>query len=100
MGYRAMSTTPNALDVAFARLSCGNDAKPALSGSSALDIAFNKITTKPAAQPVLTPEQERGRTLSNMALAMSGQQAQMAPEDREEFESGRKAGMTSAAVTA
>jgi hypothetical protein len=35
-----------------------------------------------------------------MTLAMSGQQAQMAPEDQEQFEQGKQAGMTSAALTA
>jgi hypothetical protein len=35
-----------------------------------------------------------------MALAMSGQQAQMNPEDQEQFESGRQAGFGSAAATA
>lgn len=45
------------------------------------------------AQPInLTPQEALSRTNANMALAMSGQQAQMSPDDRQQFESGRKAG--------
>jgi hypothetical protein len=53
------------------------------------------------AQPLgPTPEQTLSRTNQNLALAMSGQQGQMSPEDLQQFEAGRQAGFGSAAATA
>jgi hypothetical protein len=76
-------------------------------GSGPVTLDFSKA--QPIAQPVAldfskaqpigpTPEQTLSRTNQNMALAMSGQQAQMNPEDREQFESGRKAGTIAGGV--
>src|ERR1700730_2489012 len=52
------------------------------------------------AEPVNpTPQQNLSRTNANMALAMSGQQAQMNPQDQTQFEAGRKAGTISGGGT-
>ena len=45
------------------------------------------------------PQQALSQTNSLMTLAMSGQQAQMNPAERAQFESGRNAGTASAAGT-
>jgi hypothetical protein len=52
------------------------------------------------AQPINpTPLDVLSRTNQNMALAMSGQSAQMRPDDQAQFESGRTAGTIAAAGT-
>ena len=103
-----MSTQPSTLSSLLSppAFDASSSQQPVSQPSKAVSLDFSKA--QPLAQPAngspvsldfsksqpinLTPEQQRSRTLSNMTLAMSGQQAQMSPDDRQQFESGRKAG--------
>jgi hypothetical protein len=78
-------------------------------GGTPITLDFSKAQPIAAPPPVTldfskaepinpTPQDVLSRTNQNMALAMSGQSAQMRPDDQAQFESGRTAGTIAGGV--